>query len=235
MANPDQVGDGSGEYLELFNHSGSPIDMTGWTIADRGVNTATFSGVIDPGALFVVGSSGDLNGAAPGGAPDAVWTDDVGNLTLTNTGDTISLLDANGDLVASVAYADGDPFGVGVSLELAVGNAHPNGQTSGDDYVASVTPFGADWGSPGTRGATQYPLPDPALGVEQQGDDLHLDFPTVPAVSYQLWRSLNLDDWFEVGAMDPVIGDGEEGGFTFPLPVEDAEFYRLELRYPAAE
>ena len=70
MANPDQTGDASGEYLELFNYTGQAITMTNWIIADRGGNTATFSGTIQPGNLFVVGVSGDLSG--DGHPPDAV-------------------------------------------------------------------------------------------------------------------------------------------------------------------
>ena len=236
MSNPIQVGDGTGEYIELFNQTGAPIDMTGWTIGDRSGNSATFSGLVAPGDLFVVGSSGDLNGGGvPGGAPDAVWQDNVDPLTLTDGGDTISIIDADGNLVASVSYDN--PSTPGVSLELIEGNQHPIGQTAEPDYAGSITPFGSDFGSPGTRGATLFPVVAPTVSVELSGNnpDMTLTFPTAPAVNYTLWRSLHLDDWQLFEGMPPVIGDGEDGLFTFPLTNEPAEFYKVFLNYPAAE
>ena len=108
MADPAQVGDASGEYIELFNASGAPITMTDWAIYDSQFNAITFSGVIQPGDLFVVGVGNNLNGAAPGGAPDAVWQNTSGDFTLTNTGDSVIILDENGDFVASVIFEDGE-------------------------------------------------------------------------------------------------------------------------------
>lgn len=237
MADPAQVGDASGEYIELFNATGAPITMTDWTIFDSQFNTATFSGVIQPGDLFVVGVGNDLNGAAPGGAPDAVWQNAFGDFTLTNTGDSLIILDGNGDFVASVIFEDGNPFGTGVSFELATGNAHPNGQTQDVHYVASTTPFGTDFGSPGTRGNTQLPVIAPALdsSVSGLGPDFTITFPSTPAVTYTLWRSPTFDGWQLFEGMAPVIGDGGPGVFTFPLPQDDRHFYRVHLRYAAPE
>lgn len=237
MANPDQVGDGSGEYIELFNNTGAPIDMTGWTIGDRGGNSATFDGVIAPGDLFVVGVSADLNGAAAGGIPDAVWQNGSGDLTLTNSGDTISVIDADGELVASVSYYDGDPFGVGVALELMVGTGHPSGQTVEADYVASATPFGSDHGSPGVRGTTQFvaELPSGEIILSGEPPEITYVFNTQSAVTYKLWTSPDLEDWSVSQALAPVIGDGDDGSFIFPIPDEEREFYRLGYGFAAPE
>lgn len=235
MPNPDQVGDGTGEYIEIFNQTGEPITMNDWVIVDDADNQATFSGVIEPGDLFVIGVSGDLNGGAPGGEPDAVWTDTVGDLTITNGSDVISILDDNGDIVTFVAYADGSPFGPGVSLEIAVGNEHPDGQTFGDDYVESQTAFGADFGSPGTRGESQFPPPPTSLVPSIEADDLMLTFTAAPAVTYVLWDSPDLQGWNVVPEESPIIGTGLEAVFTLSLPMDDAFFYRLEHDYAAPE
>ncbi|BCX49173.1 conserved hypothetical protein [Haloferula helveola] len=232
LPNPDQVGDGTGEFIELFNHTGAPIDMTNWTIGDRGGNTATFSGIVQPGDLFVVGVSGDLNGGEPGGTPDAVWTDDIGDLTITNTSDAIFILDADGDLVCRVAYEDGDPYGVGVALEIATGNAHPNGQTVDTDYVESLTPFGTDFASPGTRGESQFPLPDCRLDPTLNGNDIELLFPTGRAITYVLWESPDLSGWNLAPGESPVIGDGMAASFLVPAD-EPANFFRLDFDYVA--
>ncbi|MGB1131004.1 MAG: lamin tail domain-containing protein [Haloferula sp.] len=240
MPHPDQVFNSVGEYIELFNQTGSPITMTDWIIVDDQDNQATFSGVIQPGALFVVGVSGDLNGGEAGGAPDAVWSDTVGDMTLTNTRDVISIIDDNGDFVTSIAYDDGDPFGAGVSLELVTANQHPSGQTLytvhvPDQYVASQTPFGNDLGSPGTRGQSQFPLPPVNLTPTLTGGDIELSFPTTPAVTYTLWDSPDLDTWNEVQGESPIIGDGLDADFTFLRPNDDQYFYRIDYDYPAPE
>ncbi len=235
MPNPQQVGEGTGEYIELFNHTGFPITMTDWSLVDRQLNRATFSGVIQPGDLFVVGVNSDLNGGGqPGGVPDAVWTDVDGDMTLTNTGDTIILFDDNDDPVASVVYGDVDDDD-GMALEILVANQHPNGQTIQASYAFSATPFGADLGSPGTRGDSQFPLPDPGTAVEIDGSDLSIAFTAARAVTYTLWDSPDLDDWDETPGETPVVGDGIDAAFELTLPLDPARFYRLVHDYAAPE
>jgi len=240
MPNPDQVGDGTGEYIEIFNHTGFPITMTDWVIVDDQDNQATFSGTIEPGDLFVIGVSGDLNGGDPGGVPDAVWSDTVGDMTLTNTRDVISILDDNGDLVTSIAYEDEieSPVDSGVSLEIAVGNQHPTGQTYytehiNEQYAHSVTPFGDDFGSPGTRGSSKFPLPGCMLQSTLEGDDLVLAFSATRAVTYTLWDSPDLDDWDEALSEDPIVGNDLGADFTFLRPIDDRFFYRVDHDYAA--
>ncbi len=232
MADPAQVGDATGEYIELFNHTGAPIEMIDWIIADRGGNTATFSGTIQPGDLFVVGVSADLNGAQPGGQPDAVWSDTSGDLTFTNTGDIISVLDANRNLAASVAYTSSAVI-PGKSLEISMANAHAHGQTSDLDCAISTTAFGNDFGSPGTRGGSGFPPPPVSLTPALAGSDLHLAFPSARAVNYVLWSSPDLMDWNVVPAVEPVTGDGTPKDFTLELPMDRRHFYRLAHDYAA--
>jgi len=235
MPNPAQVGDSTGEYVELFNHTGKPIDMSGWSLVDRQLFTASFSGVIQPGDLFVVGVSDDLNGGAPGGAPDAVWTNSFGNFTLTNGGDTISVLDADGDLVALADYSDTAPFGNGTAMEIAIANAHPNGQTVETDHLESTTPFAADEGSPGTRGDSQFPLfPTPVEPIISGNPaDLTLAFDAAAAVTYALTESTDLGSWSDT--VDLLIGQGTPDDFTFPLPPDPAGFYQLDFDYAAPQ
>lgn len=232
MADPAQVGDAAGEYIELFNHTNVPIEMIDWIIADRGGNTATFSGTIQPGDLFVVGVSADLNGVQPGGQPDAVWSDASGDLTFTNTGDIISVLDANRNLAASVAYTSSAVI-PGKSLEISVANAHAHGQTSDLDCAVSTTAFGNDFGSPGTRGDSGFPLLPVSITPTLAGSDLHLAFPTARAVTYVLWSSPDLIDWNAVLTEDVVVGDGSENEFTLPRPMDPHYFYRLGHDYEA--
>lgn len=234
MPNPQQVGENTGEYIELFNHTGSPIDIAGWSFVDRGSNRANLSGVIPPGDLFVVGRVADVNGGAPGGATDAIWNEPGATLTLTNTGDTIILFDDNDDPVASVHYGDLDDDD-GLALEISVANAHPNGQTVQGDYAFSATPFGADFGTPGTRGDSRFPLPDPAPTSSISGGDLFIGFTAGLAVTYTLWDSPDLANWNETPGESPIVGDGLEASFDLLLPVDPARFYRLVHDYAAPD
>jgi hypothetical protein len=59
MADPDQTGDSVGEYIEFFNRSDAAITMNDWMIGDASGNLATFSGTIEAGEFFVVGSGGE--------------------------------------------------------------------------------------------------------------------------------------------------------------------------------
>jgi hypothetical protein len=242
MPNPGQVSDTVGEYIEIFNHTGATINMVNWVIVDDGDNQATYSGTIEPGDLFVIGVSGDLNGADPGGIPDAVWTDTVGDLTLTNTRDVISILDDNGNLVAAIAYenSEASPVESGISLEIAVGNQHPNGQTLytehvTDQYVQSQTTFADDLGSPGTRGASQFPVPPAPPQSSVFEGDVEISFLSATAVTYVLWDSTDLADWDEVLSEASVIGNGFDASFNFLKPADCRYFYRLVHDYAAPE
>lgn len=239
MPNPTQVGDGTGEYIELFNQTGTPIDMTGWFLTDRQANTATFSGIIQPGDLFVVGVSGDLNGGGqPGGTPDAVWLDTIGDFTLTDGGDTVSVLDADGNLVASANYENGNVFGTGVAHELAIGNAHPDGQTTDAHTIAAIKPFGANKGSPSTRGGSGFPLTPlhPTTSLTGVDPVLSIGFPTQAAVTHRLWNSPDLlEQWQPVPGINPLVGDGTAASFNVPMPDDPAGFYRVSYGYAAPE
>ncbi|MDH4069800.1 MAG: lamin tail domain-containing protein, partial [Ignavibacteria bacterium] len=55
MQNPESVGDGDGEWFELFNTGNDPVDIEGWTIRDDGSNTHVIQNggplLIDGGGL----------------------------------------------------------------------------------------------------------------------------------------------------------------------------------------
>ncbi len=110
----------SGEFIEFYNKGDSAVDMSGWEITD-GVRFDFPSGtMIPPGGYVVV-------------AADAQWcVDNYENVTtpmgdfeggLSNQGETIRVVDANGNLVDQVDYGVGGEWpefadGLGSSLEL---------------------------------------------------------------------------------------------------------------------
>jgi hypothetical protein len=66
MANPAILGDAEGEYLELYNHTNSSIDLQGWTLKDDGTNSLVISGscVVPANGVATLAIS-----AAPGFTP----------------------------------------------------------------------------------------------------------------------------------------------------------------------
>lgn len=93
------------EFVELVNTSGSAIDIGGWTISDGVQVRHTFadSTVIEDGQVVLVFGGGTPTGSF-GGA--LVTTSSLGGLGLNNSGDSITLADGVGVVVASASYAD---------------------------------------------------------------------------------------------------------------------------------
>ncbi|CAM3582700.1 lamin tail domain-containing protein [Nocardioides zeicaulis] len=105
------------DYLELLNTGTAAVDLSGWSFS--GITLALPAGTsIGPGAYLVVAKDAVQFQASYGFAPDAVYG---GNLS--NSGETITLKDATGTTIDTVAYGEADPWpvkadGTGPSLEL---------------------------------------------------------------------------------------------------------------------
>ena len=71
IQNPAAVSDANGEWFELFNPTGSDIDINGWTIRDDGIDTHVINNggplLILAGGYLVLGTNTDTgtNGGAP--------------------------------------------------------------------------------------------------------------------------------------------------------------------------
>lgn len=155
MQNPDAVSDGSGEYFEVYNSSGTAVDMNGWTVADLGSNTFTIDNggplTVDPYNYFVFGINGDA--ATNGGVTvNYVYPS---TFALGNSDDEIVITDGNGTEIDRVEYDGGtvwpDPTGASMSLcDPTVDN------NIGAAWFTSSIPWavGSDDGSPGAANET---------------------------------------------------------------------------------
>jgi len=111
--------DAGREWIELYNTSGSAVDLTGWTITDEGSNSYTFGSTVI-GAndfLIVVNSNGvgaNDEDAAAKAIFEAEWLSGVadtrvigGNIgALSNSSDEIILSNDNSIIQFSLAYAN---------------------------------------------------------------------------------------------------------------------------------
>ncbi|MCP4204281.1 MAG: hypothetical protein GY769_20390 [bacterium] len=148
IQNPNAVSDSNGEWFEVFNPSGRPINLNGYALEDDGSD----SHVIDNGGPLLVPAGGYLvlgnnaNFATNGGVNvDYQYSD----FFLGNGGDEVVLIDSLGNEIDRVNYDGGAAFPdpTGASMALLIPGADNN---VGANWCTSSTPFGdGDLGTPG--------------------------------------------------------------------------------------
>lgn len=143
MQNPSVSDDANGEWFELYNRSGTTLDLSGWIIRDCDTDYHEISGdlFIEPYSYIVLGNSLTSNGG--------VHLDyQYSGISLGNSSDELLLISPWG-LVDSVAWDNGivfpDPNGASMAfIEQPVDNAN------GENWFISSIQFGdGDYGTPG--------------------------------------------------------------------------------------
>jgi hypothetical protein len=152
--NPTLADPSDQEFIEIFNYGTEPVDLSGIQIADFRDDPYVFSGGLSLGAgeYIVVARTPAVFTQVYGGGINLAPTGYVtGNLS--NSGETISLLDAAGALIVSVTYSDMSPWpvaadGTGPSLEVI--------DAEGElDDPANWRASQQNGGSPGNNGEQQ--------------------------------------------------------------------------------
>jgi len=150
-----QVGLPAQEFLEIYNRSANPFDLSGWKLSD-GVSTATFaSQIILPNQYWIVCSSSNVNLFM--GYGNVIG---VSNFpTLNNDGDHLTFRDPSNKTVDSVNYSldwyhDADKQEGGWSMELIDVN---NICAEEENWIASEDPSG---GTPGKQNSVFANKPD---------------------------------------------------------------------------
>ena len=95
----------SDEWIELYNNTAGPIDLTGWRLTDGGPIDVPLSGLLPPFSFFLLERTNDSTIADI--AADQVYTG-----ALNNDGETLHLFDPSGAQIDS-ANADGGPWPAG--------------------------------------------------------------------------------------------------------------------------
>lgn len=155
MANPAAVSDTLGEWFELYNPTPGAVDLNGILLSDDGSNSHVMHSdgalLINPGAYFVLGRSGDISSNG-GYHADYVY----GNFSLNNGSDQIVLSDSLGHTLR-LDFSSGF-VAAGTSSELT------GLPMTADNYALSDSQYHyglGDVGTPGSAGSYTPPSPVP--------------------------------------------------------------------------
>ncbi|MCO6046872.1 lamin tail domain-containing protein [Aeoliella sp. ICT_H6.2] len=211
--NPGLVDEDDQEFIEIKNTGSEPVDLSGVQIADFASEAYVFASgqTLAPGDYIIVARDvatfesvygTDLNVALGG----------FGDRNLSNGGERITLLDANGLLIQSFEYSDDAPWptspdGQGQSLEIV----DPLGDASDPANWRASLYWG---GSPGNEG---YPLPGDydANGLVDQAD-------------YQVWKAA-------FGSSVATVGFGADGNRDGEISLADFIVWRNHLGLTALQ
>ena len=153
----DANGDGtrsssSDEFIELLNRSGQPFDISGYKLSDADAVRHVFAaGTVVPPFEAVVVFGGGMPAGPFGNAANnqLVFRASTGGLSLNNGGDTITLQDAQGNVVQQIKFGATEG-GAGQSI-----NRDPDGDGATFTLHTIVAADGSRLFSPGTRAAGQ--------------------------------------------------------------------------------
>jgi len=174
MADPDANAgsDYDGEWIELFNVTGSAINIDGWTLSDAGTNH-----LIDNGGTLSV-APGDYvllcrnaTSSQNGGIASCAY--EYSSVSLNNSGDSIILQDEGGETIAQRDYPSSDVT-TGASTFYIPSDQPPasgyyTDQQDDDQWAETDTSSGptygdGDYGTPGSKN-TQPGSPDTPTAV----------------------------------------------------------------------
>ncbi len=127
------------EYIELYNNDTQHAQLEGFSFSQGVVYTFPSNAMLEPGEFLIIAVDSVLF-EQEFGIPAFQWTSGA----LNNTGETIELRDASGNVVDMVAYSPNVPWpssadGTGPSLELCDVDADNNAP---GNWKPSITPSG---------------------------------------------------------------------------------------------
>jgi len=224
MADPDCEAQDVGEYVELYNTTGSDIDIEGWTIEDDGSDNHTFNSangttIVPAGGYLVCGR--DINSEAD---PDYEYS-----FILANSGDEIVLKEG----AIEICRVDYSSSVDGKSYELPFGYDYSDaddGVINSNEYVESSATYGC--GDYGTPGKTAIPIELLSFSAEKINDNVQVSWSTLTEENNDYvaveWSRGGID-FKEIAKVDGAGTSRElqEYSYTHNNPANGVNYYRL--------
>jgi hypothetical protein len=148
MANPVNISDAGGEWIEINNQGSASTDVSGWKVNDGGASNYTFpvSTILAADQLYVICRDSALAEVTC----DAEWA----GMRLNNSGDTISILDG-ATTIDSFTYVGSDAQS-GKSVEVV---REDNTKTAVQNTTDSYGTSGGNTGTPHAVNRAQSTAP----------------------------------------------------------------------------
>lgn len=171
MYNPPEAGQDSLEFLELYNNSDAPVDLTDWTFSEG--LTFTFPNMSIQAGEYLTLCVNEV-------AFKNIYGDDITVLqwearALVNGGELLEISDAEGNVITSVDYKSGsggwytEADGNGTSIELCNFEGNPNNKENwrpSENSLGTVINGIEMFGTPGAENSTSCSLaPDHIVEV----------------------------------------------------------------------
>ena len=150
MQNPSAVSDSAGEWFEIYNTTGAPIDIAGWDFKDSSNSAEDFtinsSLVVPAGGYIVLGNNAN-SGTNGGVSVDYEYS----GMFLGNGADELAI-ECSSTLIDEVNWDGGTTFPDpnGASMELAISAYNSTDNDVGANWGEGTSAYGdGDLGTPG--------------------------------------------------------------------------------------
>ena len=229
----DAYDENNSEFVELFNPTGSDIDISGWDLWDgNGVEAEIISGVIPAYGHFLVADGGWSTGK-----DDITWppADIEDEMSLTNSNHGIALRNAADTVIDAFGWGSpgtGEPY-EGTPASNPAGSGYGFERYSSQDTDDNSADFfenppGAVNPERSTDAVLSIDITDIDIGTGSPGDLFSTDFTAANLGTGTLDVSVTEDaEWIvSVDPTDFSLGEGEEQAVTVEgaFPVEAGYF-----------
>jgi len=154
MNNPDVLFDSQGEWFEIHNTGGTPVDLNGWTIQDNDTDLHVILGsAVVPGDGYAVLGIDAVSMAGEGVTLLYQYAD----IALANGGDELVLLNGSAVEIDRVEW-DGGPVWPDLTGASMMWDEASGDNNVGGNWSPSTTVFGSgDLGTPAPRTVARFP------------------------------------------------------------------------------